>query len=42
MTREESERFLEEELGELDEDDREVARANANFEEISHKISLLL
>jgi hypothetical protein len=42
MTIEESEKFLKEELGELDEDDKEVAKANANFDEISHKISLML
>jgi len=42
MTREESEKFLKEQLGELDEDDKEVAQANAEFEETFHKISLLL
>tara|TARA_Y100000310_G_C20252103_1_gene609602 strand:+ start:409 stop:540 length:132 start_codon:yes stop_codon:yes gene_type:complete len=43
MTREETEKMLREELGELDDDDdREVAEASARFDEISHKISLLL
>ncbi len=42
MTREESEQFLKEQLGELDEDDREVAKANADFDETSRKISFLL
>ena len=42
MTREESEKFLKEQIGELDDDDKEVAKANADFEETSYKISLLL
>ena len=29
-------------MTDLDDDDREVAEANANFEEISHRISLLM
>jgi len=42
MTREEAEQLLREELGELDEDDLEVARANAEFEETYEKMMLLL
>tara|TARA_Y100000310_G_C20271551_1_gene618258 strand:- start:171 stop:305 length:135 start_codon:yes stop_codon:yes gene_type:complete len=44
MTREEAEKILREQIGngELDEDDKEVAEANAKFEETSKKISLLL
>jgi len=42
MTKEEAEQFLREQIGDLDDDDREVAEANANFEETFHKISLLL
>ena len=41
MTNEESEKFLREQIGDLDDDDLKVARANAEFEEVSRKISFL-